>query len=95
MSVSETLQDTITRLTTLRNELSSLRKTLTTKEQLDKVLRILPKANWDVKVTAIRKAKDMTSMTLDQLVGNLKTYEMNMTNPKKVETKRVTSLKSF
>lgn len=68
----------ITRFTSLVNELSSLGKDLTTEEQIDKVLKILPKAKWDVKVTAIREAKDISTMTLDELVENLKTYEMNM-----------------
>ncbi|KAH0688951.1 hypothetical protein KY289_016309 [Solanum tuberosum] len=58
---------------------------LTTEEQVDKVLRILPKTKWDVKVTTIREAKDISIMTLDELVGNLRTYEMNMDGLKKEE----------
>lgn len=54
---SETLQETITRLTILVNEISSLDKTLTIEKQDDKVLRILSKVNWDVKVTAIEKQR--------------------------------------
>lgn len=50
----------ITRLTLLVNELSSLGKVLSTEEQVEKALRILPKSKWDVKVTAIREAKDLT-----------------------------------
>ena len=67
------------------NEFSSLGRILTNEEQVDKVLRILPKNKWDVKVTNIRKAKDISMMTLDELVGNLKTYEMNMDDLKKEE----------
>ncbi|KAF3619751.1 putative MLO-like protein 3-like [Capsicum annuum] len=46
--------------------------------QVDKVLRVLPKSKWNVKVTDIREAKDLTRMSLDELVGNLKTYEMDI-----------------
>lgn len=75
MKDSKTLQEMITRLTTFVNELSLLRTTLTIKEKVYKVLRVFPKENWGVKVIAIREAKDLTTMTLDELVGNLETYE--------------------
>ncbi|KAF3634990.1 putative MLO-like protein 3-like [Capsicum annuum] len=53
-------------------------KDLSTEEQVKNVLRVLPNSKWDVKVAAIRKANDLTRMFLDELVSNLKTYEMNM-----------------
>ena len=77
MKFGESLQDMITRFTTVVNELISLDKVYTTEEQVDKVLRTLPRC-WEIKVTAIREAKDLTNMYLDELVGNLKTYEMNI-----------------
>ena len=67
----------ITRFTNIANELISLGKIYTTEEQVDKVLKTLPRS-WEIKVTAIREAKDLTNMTLDELVGNLKTYDMNV-----------------
>ncbi|XP_049362935.1 uncharacterized protein LOC125827660 [Solanum verrucosum] len=73
----------ISRLTKFINELSSLGKVLTTEEQVDKVPRILPQAKWDIKVIDIREAKDISIMTLDALVGNRRTYEMNMDDLKK------------
>nr|GFB80004.1 UBN2 domain-containing protein [Tanacetum cinerariifolium] len=40
-----------------------------------KFLRALhPK--WRAKVTAIEESKDLTSLSLDELIGNLKIYEM-------------------
>lgn len=36
-----------------------------------------------MKVTAIRKAKVIETITLNELVGNLMTYEMNIENQKK------------
>ena len=40
------------------------------------MFRILPKT-WESKVDAITKAKDLKVLTLDALIGNLKTHEMN------------------
>lgn len=60
----ESLQDMITRFTAIVNQLASLRKVYITEELVDKVLRYLPKS-WEIKVTAIREAKDLTNMTLD------------------------------
>lgn len=47
------------------------------------MLNILPKANWDVKVTA---------MSLDKLVESLKTYEMNIKKFKRDERNKEISL---
>ncbi|KAH0717264.1 hypothetical protein KY285_013295 [Solanum tuberosum] len=81
MESGESLQDMITRFTTIVNELVSLGKIYTTEELVDKVLRTLLKS-WEIKVTAIREANDLTTMNLDELVGNLKTYEMNVDETK-------------
>ena len=40
------------------------------------MLRILPKS-WESKVDAITEAKDLKVLTMDALIGNLKTHEMN------------------
>lgn len=37
----------------------------------------------DVNVTAIREVKDLTQMTLNELIANLNTYEINMGDHKK------------
>lgn len=56
---------------------------------------VLPKYKWDVKVTSIREAKDLTRMSFHELVGNLKTYEMNLEDFKneKVVNEKSLSLK--
>ena len=53
----------ITRFTTVVDELTSLGKVYTNEENVYKVLRNLPRS-WEIKVTAIREAKDLTNMTL-------------------------------
>jgi len=76
---NETFHEMMTRFTTLTNELTSLGKVIFEEEQVEKFLRVLPKSKWNVKVMAIREAnKDLEGMTLDELVGNLRTYEMEV-----------------
>ena len=93
MKSGESLQDMITRFTTVVNELISLGKVYTTDEQADKVLRILPRS-WEIKVTAIRETKDLTNMSLDELVGDLKTYEMNVDKRGEGNKEKVLGLKA-
>ncbi|GJX51756.1 UBN2 domain-containing protein [Tanacetum coccineum] len=39
-----------------------------------------PPLKWRAKVTAIKEAKDLATLPLDELVGNLKVYEMILEN---------------
>lgn len=57
MKENETLHEMMTRLTTLTNELTSLGKVISEKEQVEKVLRVLLKSKWNVKVTGIGGGK--------------------------------------
>lgn len=56
----------------------------------------VPKSKQDVKVTAIREEEDLTRMTLDELVGKLKTYEIKKDKVNKDETysKKTQALKA-
>ena len=87
MKENETLHEMMTRLTTLTNELTYFRKAISEEEQVKKVLRVLPKSKWNIKVTAIRETnKDLAGMTLDELVGNLRTYEIEIDETKVLAT---------
>ena len=44
--------------------------------------------SWEAKVTAIQEAKDMNKISLDELIGNLQTYELRRNSQLKEETKR-------
>ncbi|KAL6327716.1 hypothetical protein AAG906_022975 [Vitis piasezkii] len=61
------------------NELESLGKTYTEVEKVMKILRSLPK-KWETKVTAIQEAKDLTKLSLEELIGSLMTYKINLNN---------------
>ncbi|GKB97449.1 hypothetical protein Tco_0983586 [Tanacetum coccineum] len=55
--------------------LKALDEGFSSKNYVRKFLRALhPK--WRTKVTAIEESKDLTSLTLDELIGNLKVYEV-------------------
>nr|GEZ46170.1 hypothetical protein [Tanacetum cinerariifolium] len=55
--------------------LKALDEGYSSKNYVKKFLRALhPK--WRIKVTTIKDSKDLTSLSLDELIGNLKVYEM-------------------
>ncbi|XP_070025224.1 structural maintenance of chromosomes protein 3-like [Nicotiana sylvestris] len=57
---------------------------LTTENKLvRKILSILP-SSWESNVNVITEAKDLQELTIDELVGNLKTYEMK----RKIDSER-------
>ena len=56
------------------------------------MIQILPKS-WESKVDAISEAKDLKVQTMDSLIGNLKTHEMNRNHDlSKKEVKKNKSL---
>ena len=87
MGDRETMMDMYTRFTHITNELKSLGKSFTTEELVRKILRFLPQS-WEAKVTAIQEAKDMNKISLDELIGNIQTYELRRNSQLKEETKR-------
>jgi len=87
MSGKEAIMDMYNRFTHITNELKSLGKSFTTKELVRKILRFLPQL-WETKVVAIQEAKEMNEITLDELTGNLQTYELRRSAQVKEEEKR-------
>ncbi|GAV73846.1 zf-CCHC domain-containing protein/UBN2 domain-containing protein [Cephalotus follicularis] len=76
-----------THFTTIINSLKNLGKSYSNQELVRKILRYLPKS-WTPKVTVIEEAKDLSTLTLEQLLGSLMTHETTMKNHEHVETKR-------
>jgi len=87
MGDRETVMEMYTRFSQITNELKSMGKSFTTEELVRKIPRFLPHS-WEAKVTAIKEAKDMNKITLDELVGNLQTYELRRNSQQKEETKK-------
>ncbi|GJT45084.1 hypothetical protein Tco_0953799 [Tanacetum coccineum] len=75
ISEDETIDSAFARFNTIITSLKALDEGYSSKNYVRKFLRALhPK--WRVKVTAIEESKDLTSLSLDELIGNLKVYEM-------------------
>jgi len=87
MGDKEMVMEMYTCLTHVTNELKSLGKSFTTEELVRKIIRFLPQS-WEAKVTAIQEAKDINKISLDELIGNLQTYELRRSSQQKEETKR-------
>ncbi|GJX33145.1 hypothetical protein Tco_0243000 [Tanacetum coccineum] len=68
-------QGAFARFNTIITSLKALDEGYSSKNYVRKFLRALhPK--WRAKVTVIEESKDLTSLSLDELIGNLKVHEM-------------------
>ncbi|GJY23581.1 hypothetical protein Tco_0397239 [Tanacetum coccineum] len=70
----ETINSGFTRFNAFVTSLKSLDLDYSSKYQVRKFLRALP-SKWRAKVTAIKEAKDLATLSLDELISNLKVYE--------------------
>ncbi|GKA64776.1 copia protein [Tanacetum coccineum] len=71
----ESIDNAFARFNTIITSLKALDEGFSSKNYVRKFLRALhPK--WRAKVTAIEESKDLTSLSLDELIGNLKVYEV-------------------
>ncbi|GAU44135.1 hypothetical protein TSUD_99230 [Trifolium subterraneum] len=74
MKEEETIYQMYGRFTSIINELNSLGNAYITHERIRKILRFLPKTLRPI-VTAITVAKDLTKVSLEDLIGSLKAHE--------------------
>nr|XP_016468427.1 PREDICTED: uncharacterized protein LOC107790967 [Nicotiana tabacum] len=65
-----------TRFTSIINEIHSLGEIIPWNKLVRKILSVLV-GSWERKVNVITEAKDMQKLTVDELIWNLKTYDMN------------------
>ncbi|XP_077247958.1 uncharacterized protein LOC143887696 [Tasmannia lanceolata] len=77
MHEGESISDMFTMFTNIVNELNALGKTYTNYELVQRLLRSFPD-NWDSMITSIEQSKDLDTLRLDDLMGNLITHEMKM-----------------
>ena len=78
MKKNRTIVEMITRFIDIVNGLEALGKTYKESKKVMKILRSLP-SKWHTKVTAIQEAKNLTKLPMEELIGSLMTYEMNLT----------------
>ncbi|GKA58637.1 hypothetical protein Tco_0757950 [Tanacetum coccineum] len=73
----ESIDSGFARFNTIITSLKALDEGFSSKNYVRKFLRALhPK--WRAKVTAIEESKDLSSLALDELIGNLKVHEVVM-----------------
>ncbi|GJS61358.1 zf-CCHC domain-containing protein [Tanacetum coccineum] len=75
ISKDEPIDSAFARFNTIITSLKALDECYSSKNYVRKFLRALH-PTWRVKVTAIEESKDLTSLSLDELIGNLKVHEM-------------------
>ncbi|GKV42183.1 hypothetical protein SLEP1_g49620 [Rubroshorea leprosula] len=77
MKPKESIQDMYKRLNDIVTNLKALGKVYHSQEVMRKVLKSLPK-NWEAKKTAIEESKDLNTLKLEDLIGKLMTYEIEV-----------------
>ena len=65
----ESIMEMTNHLNVLLIILKKLRKYFSKEEVNNKILRILPKKDWESRVTSIEKAQDLSTLSTDILVG--------------------------
>ncbi|GKC59532.1 hypothetical protein Tco_1087130 [Tanacetum coccineum] len=71
----ETIDCAFSRFNTIITSLKAVDESFSSRNHVRKFLRALP-SKWRPKVTAIEESKDLSKLSLDELVGNLKVYEV-------------------
>ncbi|GJW29458.1 zf-CCHC domain-containing protein, partial [Tanacetum coccineum] len=79
ISIEDTIDSGFTRFNVIVTSLKSLDPDYSSKNHVRKFLRALP-LKWRAKVMPIEEAKDLATLPLDELIGNLKVYEMVLYN---------------
>nr|GEU89174.1 DUF4219 domain-containing protein/UBN2 domain-containing protein [Tanacetum cinerariifolium] len=71
----ETIDCVFARFNTIITSLKALDESFSSRNHVRKFLRALP-TKWHLKVTAIEEYKDLSALPLDELIENLKVYEV-------------------
>nr|GEV47717.1 zf-CCHC domain-containing protein/UBN2 domain-containing protein [Tanacetum cinerariifolium] len=83
ISKGESIDNAFARFNTVITSLKALDEGFSIKNYVKKFLSALhPK--WSANVTTIEESKDLTSLSLDELIGNLKVYEVIIKNDSKM-----------
>ena len=85
MSENETLTEFYERLSDISNEFFALGEKLEESVLVRKIVRVLPD-RFDTKLLAIEEAKDFSKMKVEELMGSLRTFELNQEIKKKGKT---------
>ncbi|GKC78782.1 hypothetical protein Tco_1129556 [Tanacetum coccineum] len=75
ISDDETIDCAFARFNTIITSLKALDESFSSRNHVRKFLRALP-TKWHPKVTAIEESNDLSTLPLEELIGNLKVYEV-------------------
>ena len=78
MKPHETITEMTNRLNALVTTLRKLGKPFTKKEVNNKILRILPKKDWESRVTSIEESQDLATLPTNVLIRKLLIYELSI-----------------
>ncbi|GJT16980.1 hypothetical protein Tco_0875686, partial [Tanacetum coccineum] len=84
----ESIDSVFARFNTIITSLKALDECYSSKNYVRKFLRA-PHPKWRAKVTEIKESKDLTSLSLDELIGNLKVHEMIIKKDSKIVKAKV------
>ncbi|GJS59563.1 hypothetical protein Tco_0654347 [Tanacetum coccineum] len=84
----ESIDSAFARFNTIIISLKALDESYSSKKYVRKFLRALHLI-WRAKVMAIEESKDLTSLSLDELIGNLKVYKMIITKDSEIVKAKV------
>jgi len=77
MKEDESIETMYSRFQTLVSGLQILKKSYVASDHVNKILRSLP-AKWRPKVTAIEEAKDLNTLSVEDLISSLKCHEIGL-----------------
>ena len=87
MAKGETIHEMHTRFNAIINEIYSLGEIIPNGKAVRKLLSVLPES-WESKVETITKSRDVDKLAMDELIGNLMTYELKKKQEKEIGGKR-------
>jgi hypothetical protein len=85
MLEDETFNNFYGKLVEIRNSMVCLGKKVSNTKLIKRILRFLPE-RFNMKVTAIEESRNVETMKLEELVGNLQTFEFKLDPPKKAKS---------
>ena len=100
MKPHETITEMTNHLNALITTLRKLGKPFIQEEENNKILRILPKKDWESIVTSIEEAQDLATFPTNVLIGKLLTHELSIKQRgeeqvEKEEKKKTIALKAL
>ncbi|GJY12180.1 zf-CCHC domain-containing protein [Tanacetum coccineum] len=90
----ETIDYAFAIFNTIITSLKALDESFSSRNHVRKFLRALP-TKWHPKVTAIEESKDLSTLPLDELIGNLKVYEVVLEKDSEISKAKKEKYKSL